>query len=65
METFLDREAAKSQAVHDHRKDLEEVTAFLGWHVQGIAEAHSTNGQMTAKAIRRVINDYLFSVEKD
>ena len=65
METFLDREAAKSRAVHDHRKDLEEVTAFLGWHLQSLAEKQGTNGQMATKAIRKAINGYLFDAEKD
>jgi hypothetical protein len=32
METFLDREAEKSPSVPEYRDDLEEVTAFLGWH---------------------------------
>ncbi|WP_146776815.1 ATP-binding protein [Parafrankia sp. Ea1.12] len=65
METFLDREAAKSRAVHTHRKDLEEVTAFLGWNLQSLAETQGTNGQMATKAIRKSINGYLFDTGKD
>ncbi|WP_212820310.1 NACHT domain-containing protein [Polymorphospora rubra] len=65
METFLDREAVKTPAVHDHRKDLEEVTAFLGWHLQSLAETQGTNGQMATRAIRKAINGYLFDADKD
>ncbi|MGW0778834.1 NACHT domain-containing protein [Streptomyces sp. NPDC002835] len=65
METFLDREAEKTATVHEHRADLEEVTAFLGWHLQARAEAESGNGQMPTRELLKAIMNYLFDVEKD
>jgi hypothetical protein len=65
METFLDREASKSEAVQNNRADLEEVTAYLGWHIQARAESDGGTGQLSARAIRRAINEYLFRVGKD
>ncbi|KES03428.1 hypothetical protein BU52_30805 [Streptomyces toyocaensis] len=64
METFLDREAAKTPAVDEHRTDLEEVTAFLGWRLQADAEKESSNGQLPIRELKRLILNYLFSVEK-
>lgn len=64
METFLDREAAKTPAVDAFRDDLEEVTAYLGWHLQSLAESAGGNGQLPTKALRKAILDYLFDVEK-
>ncbi|APE12746.1 hypothetical protein BO226_25745 (plasmid) [Rhodococcus sp. 2G] len=64
METFLDREAAKTPAVDEYRVDLEEVTAYLGWHLQSLAESAGRNGQLATKALRKAILDYLFGVEK-
>ncbi|MER7179502.1 hypothetical protein ABT404_08455 [Streptomyces hyaluromycini] len=65
METFLDREAEKSPTVQEHRADLEEVTAFLGWHLQARAEAESGNGQLPTRELQKAIMNYLFDVEKD
>jgi hypothetical protein len=65
METFLDREAAKSPAVHKHRDDLEEVTAYLGWHLQSRTEATGANGQLPVKVIKQAILGYLFAADKD
>lgn len=64
METFLAREAAKSSQVQDNRDDLEEVTAFLGWHLQSRAEANGDKGRMSDKGIRAAINTYLYSVDR-
>ncbi|MFE1764051.1 NACHT domain-containing protein [Streptomyces angustmyceticus] len=64
METFLDREAEKTAEVDEHRTDLEEVTAFLGWHLQARAEQEGGNGQLPTKELRRAILNYLFDVEK-
>lgn len=64
METFLDREAEKTAAVDEHRTDLEEVTAFLGWHLQARAEKDGGNGQLPTRELQRAILNYLFSVDK-
>ncbi|MBO4164409.1 NACHT domain-containing protein [Micromonospora antibiotica] len=65
METFLDRESEKSPSVHEHREDLEEVTAFLGWHLQANAETDPAAGRVPTKAVRKAILNYLDDVEKD
>jgi len=65
METLLDREAAKTPAVEEFRKDLEEVTAYLGWHLQSRAETTGDEGRLAIKALRRAILGYLVGVEKD
>ncbi|MGW0118046.1 NACHT domain-containing protein [Streptomyces sp. NPDC003327] len=65
METFLDREAAKTPAVNEHRTDLEEVTSFLGWRLQADAEKESSNGQLPIRELKRLILNYLYSVEKN
>jgi hypothetical protein len=64
METFLDREAAKSPAVEAHREVLEEVTAFLAWHLQSEAESSGTDGRMPERAIRKCLLNYLFDVHR-
>ncbi|MFG2376937.1 NACHT domain-containing protein [Streptomyces sp. NPDC048504] len=65
METFLDREAEKTAAVDEHRTDLEEVTAYLGWHLQARAEKDGGNGQLPTRELQRAILNYLFSVDKN
>ncbi|GAA2558269.1 hypothetical protein GCM10010423_70170 [Streptomyces levis] len=65
METFLDREAEKTAAVAEHRTDLEEVTAYLGWHLQNRAEKDGGNGQLPTRELQRAILNYLFSVDKN
>ena len=65
MQTFLDREAGKTAAVQRHRADLEEVTAFLGWHLQNHAETARDTGRMTTAAIKSAINTYLYETGKD
>ncbi|MFB7477073.1 NACHT domain-containing protein [Kitasatospora sp. NPDC056184] len=65
METFLDREAEKSPQVEEHRKDLEEVTAFLGWLLQAEAEKSSGNGRIGFRELKRSILTYLFDARKN
>ncbi|MGW0810756.1 NACHT domain-containing protein [Nonomuraea sp. NPDC002799] len=65
METFLDRETEKSALVRQHRPNLEEVTAFLGWHLQSRAERNATEPGLSIKDIKKAINGYLFDVGKD
>ncbi|MHA3700760.1 NACHT domain-containing protein [Jatrophihabitans sp. YIM 134969] len=64
MDAFLAREAEKSQLVAKYREDLEEVTAFLGWHLQSRAELDGDRARMTAKGVKSSINGYLFAVDK-
>ncbi|MFB7947830.1 NACHT domain-containing protein [Kitasatospora phosalacinea] len=65
METFLDREAEKSPQVEEHRKDLEEVTAYLGWHLQADAERMGSDGRIALRKLQRTILVHLFDAEKD
>ncbi|MFJ7280221.1 NACHT domain-containing protein [Kitasatospora sp. NPDC098663] len=65
METFLDREAEKSAQVEEHRKDLEEVTAFLGWLLQAEAEKSSGNGRIVLRKLEHSILAYLFDARKN
>ncbi|MEU4714290.1 hypothetical protein AB0F73_11645 [Micromonospora purpureochromogenes] len=65
METFLDRESEKSQSVHEHRNDLEEVTSYLGWYLQASAETDPAAGRVPTRAVRKAILNYLDDVEKD
>ncbi|MYS80021.1 NACHT domain-containing protein [Embleya scabrispora] len=65
METFLDREAEKSPAVHEHRVVLEEITAFLGWLLQSRAEIHGDNGLIATRKLKKEILTYLFDARKE
>lgn len=65
METLLDREAAKTAEVEQHREDLEEVTSYLGWHLHATAETTGDEGRLATRALKKAILDYLFGVEKD
>lgn len=65
METFLDREAAKTRAVEEHREDLEEVTSYLGWHLQARAEVNGSSGSLPTKDLKRAILLYLHQVNKE
>lgn len=65
MDTFLDRESEKSPSVHEHREDLEEVTAFLGWYLQANAETDAAAGRVPTRTIRKAILNYLDDVDKD
>lgn len=65
METLLDREGEKTKAVVDHRPELEEVTAYLGWHLQSLAESKGGNGTLSIRELKKAILDYLFDVEKE
>ncbi len=65
METLFDREQGKPSLVRKHRKDLEEITAFLGWHLQATGETEAINGRLPTQAIRHAINNYLFTMGKE
>lgn len=65
MKTFLNREAEKSASVRDNRENLEEVTAYLGWYLQGLAEENGSIGRLSTTALKTEIYRYLTSAEKD
>jgi hypothetical protein len=62
METFLDRETEKNAIVKTHRTDLEEVTAFLGWHMHSTTESQGAIARMPVQAIKKAINGHLFDI---
>ncbi|KJC65723.1 hypothetical protein TZ00_02785 [Agreia bicolorata] len=59
LQAFLDREATKSAVVKKYRDELEDITAFLGWHLQALAEKHSGNGRATRRELIRATKHYL------
>jgi hypothetical protein len=65
MKTFLNREAEKSASVRDNRANLEEVTAYLGWYLQGLAEQQSSNGRLGTTDLKTEIFRYLSTAQKD
>lgn len=65
MTLFLDREAAKDEKVAEFRSLLEEVTAYLGWHLQSQAEAAGGDGRASVAEIRRSLFEYLDGIEAD
>ncbi|KAA0096886.1 hypothetical protein CIW49_19785 [Mycolicibacterium sp. P1-18] len=65
MNTFLNREAEKSVSVRENRDDLEEVTAYLGWHLQGLAEQQGGAGRVGTTDLKTEIFRYLTGAEKD
>ncbi|MBB3750386.1 hypothetical protein FHT44_002847 [Mycolicibacterium sp. BK634] len=65
MKTFLNREAEKSVSVRENRHILEEVTAYLGWHLQGLAEREGGSGRLSVTALKTEIFRYLTLAQKD
>jgi hypothetical protein len=65
MKTFLNREAEKSASVRENRESLEEITAYLGWHLQGLAEQEGGSGRLRTTALKTEIFRYLTIAEKD
>ncbi len=65
MKTFLNREAEKSASVRVNREHLEEVTAYLGWYLQGLAEHQGSNGRLGTTDLKTEIFRYLTAAQKD
>ena len=57
--TSLAREADKTPSVQTNRIELDGVTAFLGWHIQGIAEQDNSAGRLPTPRLRSQIFEYL------
>ncbi|ANF31316.1 hypothetical protein A0130_06225 [Leifsonia xyli] len=64
MERYLDRES-KSADVRKHRKLIEEVTAYLGWHLHSLSEVSLASSQITRKELRQLLAEYLIEREQD
>lgn len=65
MTTSLSREADKTPSVQDNRGELEEVIAYLGWHVQAAAEQENSAGRVRTSQLRSKIFEYLDANQKD
>lgn len=62
MELFLDREAAKSSAVRDHRSLLLLLHGYLAWHLHVQAEQSTrTAGRISAEELASVSQTFLAS----
>jgi hypothetical protein len=51
--------------VRDNRENLEEVTAYLGWYLQGLAEQQGSNGRLGTTDLKTEIFRYLSTAQKD
>lgn len=65
LQSFLDREAAKSRSVRLYREPLEEVTAFLGWFLQSRAERDSGNGRARRSDLMQAMKYFLVDNGRD
>lgn len=52
MGLLLAREANKyPDSIRKHRKELQEIVPFLGWHLQSRAEEHNHSGRMSHQVV--------------
>lgn len=65
MSTLMDREVARGQIGRNAVAQVQEVTAFLGWHMQAGVETNPTAGAMTRKDIETTLMLYLREVGAD
>lgn len=66
MDLFLSREVEKSTAispvVKEHRRDIEEAAAYIGWYMQGRAEVDAASTRLPEAHIIRVMTSYLAGI---
>jgi hypothetical protein len=65
MDLFLDRESIKDANVKRYRPLLERITAYLGWHLQSVAESDTGNGRATRSELVALIKHHLLDLEED
>jgi hypothetical protein len=65
MSTLLDREVGRGQIDRNAVPQVQEVTAFLGWHMQSGVETKPTAGAMTRKDLETTLLLYLRETEAD
>lgn len=51
--------------MRDNRDDLEEVTAYLGWYLQALAEEQGSSGRLGTTDLKTEIFRYLSRAQKD
>lgn len=59
VKTFLDRESPKETVVRLHRPIVEDVHAYLAWHLQSESERGRSNGALTQKQLKKLLSEYL------
>ncbi len=59
VKVFLDREAPKEPLVASRRDLVEDVHAFLAWHLQSTAESRGGSGAVALDDLRALLTDYL------
>ncbi|MFC7761110.1 NACHT domain-containing protein [Catellatospora bangladeshensis] len=59
VKTFLDREAPKEPVVRLHRPIVEDVHAYLAWHLQSESERGRSNGALTADQLQQLLDEHL------
>lgn len=65
MSTLMDREVDRRQISRESVPDVQEVTAFLGWHMQSGVEETPTAGRMLAKDIVTTLMIYFRQTGRD
>lgn len=63
LATLLDREVNRKQIERDQVQRVQEVTAFLGWHMHSGVETKASAGSMTAADIETTLLVYLHVTE--
>ncbi|WBB77709.1 hypothetical protein O7606_15670 [Micromonospora sp. WMMD882] len=61
LKTFLDREQTeeKEPLLSEERKVIEDIHAFLGWHLQSRAEEGIGAGSISRRQIQELVHDHL------
>ncbi|MRX43254.1 NACHT domain-containing protein [Agromyces kandeliae] len=65
MSTLLDREVARGQIDRNAVPQVQEVTAFIGWHMQSGVETKPTAGALARKDLETTLLLYLREIEAD
>lgn len=65
MELFLDRETSKNSIVKMHRRTVERVTAYIGWHLHAAAESKGGTGRATKRQLTQLVKHYLVDLDED
>ncbi|MFE7786055.1 NACHT domain-containing protein [Streptomyces nigrescens] len=59
METFLDREAEKSEIVRDERDLILELHGYIAWHLHCQAELGKSRGSIAESKLKALLKKYL------
>ncbi|MFJ4551513.1 NACHT domain-containing protein [Streptomyces sp. NPDC088817] len=59
METFLDREAEKSEIVRDERELILDLHGYVAWVLHCLAETGDSNGSISEPRLKSLLKKYL------